>query len=43
MVILLKIQKRRKQICGTCEYYDIRSKMLDCMKSGIGMDEGSMK
>ena len=33
--------EKKKQICGTCEYYDIRASMLDCIENGIGMDEGS--
>jgi hypothetical protein len=26
--------------CGTCEYFDIRSKMISCMVAGIGYNEG---
>ena len=31
---------RTKEMCGTCGYYNIRSKMLDCIENGIGMNEG---
>ncbi len=37
----VKNWEKKKQICGTCEYYDIRASMLDCIENGIGMDEGS--
>lgn len=37
----VKNWEKKKQICGTCEYYNIRSKVLDCIESGLGMDEGS--
>jgi hypothetical protein len=36
----VKNWEKKKQICGTCEYYNIRSSMLDCIESGIGMNEG---
>ena len=36
----VKNWEKKKQICGTCEYYNIRSKMLDCVQSGIGMEDG---
>jgi len=26
--------------CGTCEYFDIRSKIISCMADGIGYNEG---
>jgi len=26
--------------CGTCEYFDIRSKMIACMDEGIGYKDG---
>ena len=26
--------------CGTCEYFDIRSKMISCMESNIGYKDG---
>ena len=27
-----------KEMCGTCSYYSIKSKMLDCLSSGLEMD-----
>ena len=36
----VKNWSKKKQICGTCEYYDIRALMLDCVETGIGMEEG---
>ena len=35
----VKNWEKKKQICGTCEYYNIRANMLDCIDSGIGMDD----
>ena len=32
--------EKRKEKCGVCEYYDIRALMLDCVETGIGMEEG---
>lgn len=37
----VKNWEKKKQICGTCEYYNIRSSMLDCIENGLGLDEGS--
>ena len=31
---------RTKEMCGTCEYYNIRSSLLEGIVSGIGMNEG---
>ena len=36
----VKNWEKKKQICGNCEYYNIRSNMLDCIEDGLGMEEG---
>lgn len=37
----VKNWEKKKEICGTCEYYNIRANMLDCIESGLGIEEGS--
>ena len=36
----VKNWEKKKEICGTCEYYNIRSEMLDCISSGLDFEEG---
>ncbi len=30
--------ENKKEMCGTCSYYSIKSEMLDCLSSGLEMD-----
>jgi|TARA_R110002012_G_C11495688_1_gene596686 hypothetical protein len=30
--------ENKKEMCGTCSYYSIKSEMLDCLSSGLDMD-----
>ena len=35
----VKNWEKKKQICGNCEYYSIRSNMMQCIQDGLGMEE----